>query len=70
MTDYTMIPELEKLIDAIQPESIISRTFYKDGQMKAILLRVRYGAATQRTYLQPNSDHSDLEGRSYGYPGR
>ncbi|NJL56923.1 MAG: cupin domain-containing protein [Blastochloris sp.] len=37
MTDYTMIPDLEGLIDAIQPESIVSRTFYKDNQMKAIL---------------------------------
>ena len=37
MTDYTMIPDLEGLIDVIQPESIVSRTFYKDDQMKAIL---------------------------------
>ena len=37
MTDYTLIPELEGLIDAIPPESIVSRTFYKDSHMKAIL---------------------------------
>jgi len=37
MTDYTMIPDLEGLIDAIQPESIVSRTFHKDNQLKAIL---------------------------------
>ncbi|GAB4528878.1 MAG: cupin domain-containing protein [Anaerolineae bacterium] len=37
MTDYTMIPDLEELVDTIQPDSIVSRTFYKDGQMKAIL---------------------------------
>ena len=37
MTDYMMIPELENLIDAIQPESIVSRTFHKDDQLKGIL---------------------------------
>lgn len=37
MIDYTVIPELDGLIDTIQPESIVSRTFYKDDHMKAIL---------------------------------
>lgn len=37
MADYTLIPDLDGLIDAVQPESIISRTFYKDSGLKAIL---------------------------------
>ncbi len=35
--DYTFIEDLASLIDAIQPESIISRTFYKNDSMKAIV---------------------------------
>lgn len=34
---YTLIEDLASLIDAIQPESIISRTFYKNDSMKAIV---------------------------------
>ena len=34
--DYTFIPNLEDLIDNIQAESIISRTFIKSDGMKAI----------------------------------
>jgi quercetin dioxygenase-like cupin family protein len=37
MTDYTLIGDLAALVDAIQPESITSRTFYKDDTLKAIL---------------------------------
>lgn len=37
MTDYTLIPALDGLIDAIQPESIVSRTFYRDDKLKGIL---------------------------------
>ena len=38
MTDtYTLIDDLAGLMDTIQPESIISRTFYKDDRLKAIL---------------------------------
>lgn len=37
MTDYVLIPELKDLIDTIQPDSIVSRTLYKNGQLKAIL---------------------------------
>lgn len=37
MTEYTLIPDLGGLVDATQPESIISRTFYKDSGLKAIL---------------------------------
>jgi len=36
-SDYTLIPNLEELIDAMQPDSIVSRTFYKSDGMKAIL---------------------------------
>jgi quercetin dioxygenase-like cupin family protein len=35
--DYTLIEDLTGLIDTIQPESIVSRTFYKGDGMKAIL---------------------------------
>jgi quercetin dioxygenase-like cupin family protein len=35
--DYTLIEDLTSLIDAIQPESIISRTFYKSDRLKAIV---------------------------------
>jgi quercetin dioxygenase-like cupin family protein len=34
---YTLIENLSGLIETIQPDSIVSRTFYKDGQLKAIL---------------------------------
>jgi quercetin dioxygenase-like cupin family protein len=37
MPNYTLIPQLAGLVDAIQTESIVSRTFFKDDQMKAIL---------------------------------
>jgi quercetin dioxygenase-like cupin family protein len=37
MTDYILIPALEELLETIQPESIVSRTFYKDDHLKAIL---------------------------------
>ena len=35
--DYTLIEKLEDLIESIQPDSIVSRTFYKDEQIKGIL---------------------------------
>lgn len=34
---YTLIEDLGGLLDAIQPDSIISRTFYKGDQLRAIL---------------------------------
>ena len=34
---YTFIANLGDLIEVIQPDSIISRTFYKDKHLKAIL---------------------------------
>ena len=38
MTDtYTLIDDLARLMGTIQPESIVSRTFYKDEHLKAIL---------------------------------
>lgn len=33
----TLIENLENLIDVIQPDSIVSRTFHKDDRMRAIL---------------------------------
>ncbi|MAU10647.1 MAG: cupin [Anaerolineaceae bacterium] len=38
MTDeYTLYEDLGSLVDAIQSDSIVSRTFYKDDQLRAIL---------------------------------
>lgn len=37
MSDYIVIPDLEELIEDIQSESIVSRTYYKNDQLKAIL---------------------------------
>ncbi len=35
--DYTLIENLEDLIESIQPDSIVSRTFYKDERLKGIV---------------------------------
>jgi quercetin dioxygenase-like cupin family protein len=35
-SDYTLIEDLAGLIESIQPDSIISRTFYKSDRLKAI----------------------------------
>lgn len=35
--DYALIPNLVDLIDMIQTDSIISRTFYKEDTLKAII---------------------------------
>lgn len=35
--NYTLINDLAELIDAIQPQSIISRTFYRGNGIKGIL---------------------------------
>ncbi len=37
MSDYFFTPDVSKLIAQIQPESIISRTFYADEHIKVIL---------------------------------
>jgi quercetin dioxygenase-like cupin family protein len=37
METYTLIQDLASLMNAPQPESIISRTFYRDDRLKAIL---------------------------------
>ena len=37
MTPYTLIENLPSLIDAITPDGIVSRTFYKGKHVKAIL---------------------------------
>ncbi len=36
-TNYTVIDDLAGLIDNVQSESIVSRTFYKGDRLKAIL---------------------------------
>lgn len=35
--EYTYIKDLSGLIDSIQPDSIVSRTFYKEERLKAIV---------------------------------
>lgn len=35
--DYALIENVAELIAAIQPQSIVSRTFYRDDRLKAIL---------------------------------
>lgn len=37
MTEYALIPQLEGLIDSIQSDSIISKTFLNVGKHKAIM---------------------------------
>lgn len=37
MSEHSVIPSLSDLIAAIQPDSIISRTFHRDEQVKAVL---------------------------------
>lgn len=37
MNGHTLIPNLTDLIESIQADSIISRTFYKDDQVSAVL---------------------------------
>jgi quercetin dioxygenase-like cupin family protein len=37
MSEYALIPDIEGLIEVIQPDSIVSRTFYRDSLLKAIL---------------------------------
>lgn len=36
-TAYTLINKVDELVEMISPDSITSRTFYKDNTMKAIL---------------------------------
>jgi quercetin dioxygenase-like cupin family protein len=37
MSEYTLVEDLAGLLDGIQPESIVSRTFFRGDQLKAIL---------------------------------
>lgn len=34
---YTYIPDLLELIEGVPPDTIVSRTYYEDAQMKSIL---------------------------------
>ena len=34
---YTLIADVDGLIESIQPDSVVSRTFYKDDQLRAIV---------------------------------
>lgn len=43
MTQYSLIPSLETLINATESESITSRTFYKDKGLRAILFHFDAG---------------------------
>lgn len=45
MTDYTVVENLSEVLEGIQPDSIISRTFYKGEQLKAIAFGFDTGQA-------------------------
>lgn len=45
MTDYTLVENLSEVLDGIQPDSIISRTFYKGESLKAIAFGFDAGQA-------------------------
>ncbi len=45
MTDYTLVEDLSGIIDGIQPDSIISRTFYRGDGMKAVAFGFDAGQA-------------------------
>lgn len=45
MNDYTLIPQLTELSDAIPASSIVSRTFYKEERLKVILFGFDAGQA-------------------------
>jgi quercetin dioxygenase-like cupin family protein len=45
MTDYTLVGNLSEVLEGIQPDSIISRTFYKGESLKAIAFGFDAGQA-------------------------
>lgn len=45
MADYTLVENLSDVLNGIQPDSIISRTFYKGDQLKAIAFGFDAGQA-------------------------
>jgi quercetin dioxygenase-like cupin family protein len=56
MNVHTLIPNLCELMNAIQPDSIISRTFYKDSQMKAVL----FGFDAGQSLSEHTSSHAAI----------
>lgn len=55
-TPYTLIEHLPSLIGAIKPDSIVSRTFYKDDRMKVML----FGFDTGQELSEHTSSHAAL----------
>ena len=53
---YTYIADLAGLIEHIQPDSIVSRTFHKDGQLKAIA----FGFAAGQELSEHTSSHAAM----------
>lgn len=53
---YTLIPDLNDLIDSIQPESIISRTFYKARGVTGIV----FGFDAGQTLSEHTSSQSAM----------
>lgn len=58
MTDtaYTLINDLTALIDTLQPDSIVSRTFYRGDQVKGIL----FGFAAGQELSEHTSSQSAI----------
>jgi len=63
--DYTHIPDLAGLVPDVPADSIISRTFYDDGQVKAILFGFAAGQElSEHTASQPAIIHV-LQGEAH-----
>ena len=63
-TDYTHIPDISGLVTDIPEDSIVSRTFYTDDQVKAILFGFAAGQElSEHTASQPAILHF-LEGEA------
>jgi quercetin dioxygenase-like cupin family protein len=63
-TDYTYVPNLSNLVPEIPADSIVSRTYYTDDQVKAILFGFATGQElSEHTASQPAVLHF-LEGEA------
>ncbi len=78
MADYTLFEDLHQAIDTIPTESIVSRTIYRDEQLKAIVFAFAPGqelsehTASVPAIIQILEGECDLtvgEGKHQGRPG-
>ena len=57
-TVYTFIPDLIELMDDVSDDTIISRTVYRDGQLRAILFGFAAGQElSEHTAAKPAAIH-------------